>query len=122
MASLKLTVSLTEDGVLVPGFPLTRTVTSAETTGKQTFTRASGGGYLELPMLSELADVNFVFLTTTHDVTVRFNDQTDGGLPLDANGVLIIATSDILGSATSQVSVSNASGQTATLTAYCGGE
>lgn len=122
MATLQLTINLTEDGATVPGFPITRSVTSTEVTGRQTFQRATGGGYLELPALSELADVNFVVLTTNKDVTVRFNDQSDGGLALDANGVLVIATCDISGSATSQVSVSNASGETATLTAYVGGE
>lgn len=121
MASLVLTINLTEDGSSIPGFPISRTVTSTETTGRQTFTRATGGGYLELP-IAELADVNLVVLTTDKDVTVRFNDQSDGGLPLDANGVLVLATCDIPTAATSQISVSNASGETATLTAYVGGE
>lgn len=120
MASLKLTVTLTEDGVNVPGFPITRTITSSEVTGKQTFTRATGGGYVELP-LTELGAINALVLTTDQDVSLRFNDQTDAGLPLDANGVLVLIGSDIPSGATSKASVSNASGSTATHTAYIGG-
>lgn len=120
MASLVLTVTLTEDGDVVPGFPITRTVTSSEVTGKQTFTRATGGGYVELP-LSELGAINFLVLTTNEDVTVRFNDQTDQGLPLDSNGVMVLATCDIPSGATNKVEVDNSSGNTATLTAYIGG-
>ena len=120
MSSLVLTVNLTEDGSSVPGFPITRTVTSSEVTGRQTFTRADGGGYVELP-ISELGAINFCVLTTTEDVTIRFNDQTDQGLPLDSNGVLVLATCDIPSGATNKIEVDNSSGNTATLTAYVGG-
>lgn len=120
MATLQLTVNLTEDGTVVPGFPITRSVTSSETTGKQTFVRATGGGYVELP-LAELGAINALVLTTDVDVTLRFNDQTDGGLPLDANGLIVLITSDIPSGASSKISVSNASGGNATHTAYIGG-
>ena len=120
MATLQLTISLTEDGANVPGFPITRSVTASETTGKQTFTRATGGGYVELP-LAELGAINALVMTTDADVTLRFNDQTDGGLPLDANGVIVLITSDIPTGATSKISVDNASGGTSTHTAYIGG-
>lgn len=120
MALLKLTVSLTENGTPVPGFPITRSLTSSETTGEQTFTRADGGGYIELP-LAELGAINALVLTTDQDVALRFNDQTDGSLPLDANGVLVLITSNIPTGATSKISLSNASGSTSTHTAYIGG-
>lgn len=120
MASLVLTINLTEDGVTVPGFPLTRTVTSTEVTGKNTYTRASGGGYVELP-LAELGAINFAVVTTDQDITIRFNDQSDAGLPLDANGVLVLATCDIPTGATNKIEADNSSGNTANVTSYIGG-
>lgn len=120
MASLVLTVNLTEDGASVPGFPLSRTITSTEVTGRQTFTRATGGGYVDLPA-GELGALNLVILTTDEDVSLRFNDQSDGSIPLDANGIIVMAGVDIPSNATSKGSIDNSSGQTATHTAYIGG-
>lgn len=120
MATLKLTISLTEDGSPVPGFPITRSITSTETTGKNTYTRATGGGYVELP-LAELGAINVAVVTTDKDISLRFNDQSDGGLPLDANGVLVLATCDIPTGATNKIEADNSSGETATLTSYIGG-
>lgn len=120
MASLVLTINLTEDGDQVPGFPISRTVTSSEVTGKNTYTRADGAGYVELP-LAELGAINFAIVTTDKDITIRFNDQTDAGLPLDANGVLVLATCDIPTGATNKIEADNSSGETTTITSYIGG-
>lgn len=120
MAILQFTINLTEDGSQVPGYPITRSVVSSEITGKQTFVRATGGGYVELP-LAELGAINSIILTTDVDISIRFNDQSNGSLPLDANGVLVLATCDIPTGASSKISVDNSSGGNATITAYIGG-
>lgn len=120
MPTFQLTVTLTQDGVALPGFPLTSSSTVDETTGRFTVERATGGGYVATPD-TDIGAVNVFYLTSNEAVTVRFNDQTDGGLPLNASGVLIAVGSNIPSGATTKISIDNSSGNEATITGLLGG-
>lgn len=120
MATYTITLTIQEDGVTMTGFPIVKTLTTTESAGRQVFSRADGGGYVELAV-AEIGDVNLLMVDTTQDVTLRFNDQSDGGLPLNANGLLLGVNIAIPTAATSKASADNSSGSAATITQVAGG-
>jgi hypothetical protein len=120
MAVYTVTLTIQEDGVTIPGFPVVKTLTTAESAGRQVLVRASGGGYVNLPV-AELGDVNLLMVDTTQALSIRFNDQTDAGLPMNASGLLLLVNSAIPSGATAKVSADNASGSAATIVQVAGG-
>lgn len=121
MAQLQVTLDIKEDGQTLAGFPLTTTVTAAESRGRSAFIRPSlVGSYVELP-LEELGDISVLFVQSTEEVELRFNDQTVGGLPLNATGYVLIVNGAIPSTASDKASVLNASGANATITQVAAG-
>lgn len=120
MATYTITLTIQEDGVTMTGFPIVKTLTTAESAGRQVYSRADGAGYTELAV-TEIGDVNLLMVDSDQAVTVRFNDQTDGGLPLNANGLFLGVNIAIPSGATSKASADNSSGSAATITQVAGG-
>lgn len=116
-----VTVDIKEDGKRLPSFPVTKSVTPTESGGRQQFSRPDDSGtYTELP-LGELAGVSVLFVQADQAVTLRFNDQSDGGVPLAANGLLLLVDGAIPSGAASKASLENASGSAAVVTTVSGG-
>lgn len=121
MPVYNLTVNFTEDGQPLPGFPIVQSQLVPEAGGKQTFSRPDDPGvFTDLP-LGELGDINVLYVTADQPVTLRFNDQTDQGLPMNANGIMIMFTGNIPDAAVSKASLDNSSGSAATVTVISGG-
>lgn len=113
-------INFTIDNKPVPGFPLSRTITTAdEVTGQQRYKRASTAGYFDIP-IDDIENLILAVLTTDQDITLRMNDQTTTGLPLDKGGLFVAVGTDIL-SASPAIAVNNLSGTTAKLTSYVAG-
>lgn len=121
MATFQVTIDIKEDGVKLPGFPIVKSVTTTETSGKQSFVRSDASGvYTELP-IAELAGVSVLFVQATQATALRFNDQSDSDLPLNANGVLLLVDAAIPSVATNKAAIENASGSDATVVMVAGG-
>lgn len=120
MPVLQFVLTAKEDGQTLPGFPLTVSVTTTESLGRNTVERANAVGYFELP-LGDLDGVSVLFVRADQDTNLRFNDQSDGGLPINANGYLLLVDGAIPSGATSKASIENNSGNTATITQIAAG-
>lgn len=120
MPTIQVTVDIKEDGQTLPGFPVTKSVTVLESLGRATVERISAAGFPELP-LNDLNDINVLYVRANEATTLRFNDQTDQGLPMLADGFLLMVGSDIPDSASSKAGLQNLSGSTATVTTISAG-
>ena len=116
-SSLEIIVTLKIDGVAQP--PLIRRVVVDEVQQFET-EQATGGGYVALP-ITALDQLDFLILQPDQQVTVRFSNQSDQGLVLNAGGLLLIADATVNSGASTNATTSNASGTTALLTGLAGG-
>lgn len=108
MPNIKITIDCEIDGRRVPGYPLSRRVETDET---QQFdvTRATGGGYVATPT-SDLASLKALILRSDVAVTLRLDGQSDAGIELNAGGIIAIIDCTINAGASTNATVSNASG------------
>lgn len=121
MPVFNLTINFTEDGQPLPGFPIVQSKSVPESQGKQTISRPDDTGvYTELP-LGELGVVSVLYVTADQPVALRFNDQTDGDLPLNAGGIMLLFDGNIPDTATLKAALENDSGSVATVTVISGG-
>lgn len=120
MPTIQVTVDIKEDGQTLPGFPLTKMVSVLESRGRTQINRTAAPGFNELP-LGDLDGVTVLFVQADQDTTLRFNDQTDEGLAISANGYFLMVDGDIPVSATSKASIENDSGSTAQITQVAAG-
>lgn len=117
----QVTVDIKKDGVREAGFPMIKSVTVTESKGKQVIQRADASGtYTELP-LQELAAVNVLLVTADQAFALRFNDQSDSDLPVNADGLVLLIDAAIPSGASNKVALENASGSTANVTVVSGG-
>lgn len=116
-----VSIDIKQDGNRIPGFPVVKTVTAAESRGKSVINRASASGtYTELP-LQELGDVTLLFVQADQAFNLRFNDQSDADLPISANGVVLLVDCDIPGAGGNKAALENESGSVAAVTVIAGG-
>lgn len=113
-------ITIKEDGVALPGFPVTKTVTCAEAGGLQTFTRASGASYTELP-LAELGQIDLLYVEPSQAGDLRFNDQSDGGLDIQADGCCLLVNCAIPSGASNKAALHTETGSAATVKQVSGG-
>jgi predicted methyltransferase len=119
MPTLKLTIDCEIDGKRASGFPLSR---RAEVDEIQQFnvTRATGGGYVATPT-SDLASLKALVIHPDQAVTIRLDAQSDAGLELNAGGVLAIIDCTIDAGASTNATISNASGSDAQIEGVAAG-
>lgn len=115
-----VTLSIKEDGIELPGFPLTSTITAGESKGSAQFSRPDSASFTELP-LEELGEINLLFVKPDLASSLRFNDQTDGGLPLNANGYLLAVDCAIPSGASNKAALQTNTGSAATVRQVAGG-
>lgn len=119
MATIELSMTLRVDGQTVPGFPVIRKVTATETVAFD-YQKASGGGYATLPV-SDIASLAALVVRADQAVTVRLDGQSDAGIELNADGLLIILDAVIDAGASTNATISNASGAAATVKGWAAG-
>ncbi len=109
MANLVLTVSLTEDGVSLPNFPIIRRLNPAQATpldGVPVAANSNTSTFNPIPGTSTLAsDLQCIVLTADQLVNLQFNADTF--LPLSAGAVLVIFGTDITGVVATLATVNN---------------
>lgn len=119
MPTYELTIQLKRDGEVVGGFPIHRR-TEVDEAVSFDHEEATGGGFVTLPT-GELDEINFLHLRVDQQVTVRLDGQTDAGIVLNAGGALFIIDADIDAGASTNVTLSNASGSTVNVKGIAGG-
>ena len=120
-STLEITVSVKRDGVDVPGWPVTRRVTSDEIQSFE-YEEANDGDtttFSDIPV-GQLDSIQTLLLRTDQQVNIRTDGQTDAGILLNAGGILVIMdhTND---SGSNRLRVNNNSGNTAVLKGLAGG-
>lgn len=116
----ELTMSLKADGAEVFGQPLTKRLTVDETTGLQTYERATGGGYSTLN-ITVLETLQLLFVQASQSVTLRLDGQSDAGIVLQANGLLLLMGGTVDAGSSTNATLDNSSGQTAVVKVLGGG-
>jgi len=121
MPAIKVTVTVEVDGQVVDGFPYVRRLVVDQI---QTFNPYSkvvdAGTFASLPV-EKMATLQALVVRPDRQVTVRLDGQSDAGLVLNAEGILLILDADADASATTNATISNVSGATATVRGLGGG-
>jgi hypothetical protein len=111
VATIKISIDCEIDGVRVPGYPLSRRI-SVDETQQFSVVRATAGGYVATPT-SDLASLKALILNSDQAVTLRLDGQSDAGIELNAGGIIAIIDATIDAGASTNATVSNASGSDA---------
>ena len=120
--NLKVTVSVELDGNAVAGFPVTRRISLAETY-QFAYEHTDDGDTTTFTTIpdSKVAETQALVLLSDQAVTVRLDGQTDAGLTLNANGLLLFIDTDVDAGAGSNIVLNNNSGSTANIVGVGGG-
>lgn len=120
--NLKITVSVELDGNQVAGFPITRRIALAETY-QFGYEHADDGDTTTFTTIpdSKVAETQALVLTSDQQVNVRLDGQSDAGILLNANGLLLIIDADVDAGAGSNCVINNNTGNTANITGIGGG-
>ncbi len=120
--NLKVTVSVELDGNPVAGFPVTRRISLTETY-QFAYEHGDDGDTTTFTTIpdAKVAESQALVLTSDQAVNVRLDGQTDQGILLNTNGLLLIIDADIDAGAGSNVKINNNSGSTANITGVGGG-
>ena len=111
MPLLEATLDLKLDGKSIIGQPVVFSATYVEGTATNlTKSGADGVSYLQW---SQLATDNGVLLITDTAVNFKFNNA--GAIPLNAGGLILILGANIAAGVTTNVTINNNSGSTATI-------
>lgn len=116
----EITVSVKQNGVEVFGAPVRRRLEVDEGLGPIRYERATGGGYVSLP-ITVLDEVQFLLVRTDQQVTLRLDAQSDAGLVLNAGALLLILDADMDAGASTNATLDNSSGNTANIDVIAGG-
>src|SRR5262245_1735824 len=93
--------------------------TCDEDTGKMHYDKAVGG-YTAAPT-SLLDEVQLLCLLTTKALTLRLDGQSDAGVVVNANGLVLLVDVDIDAGSTTNVTHENAGAETATVDLFAAG-
>ncbi len=113
MPTVEVTVSVKVDGVPLVGFPMTRRVSVTEVQAFD-YQKAASATYTAIPT-GEIASLKAFVVTSDKAVTVRLDAQSDAGIEVNADGVLVVLDGTIDAGLTTNATVSNASGAIATV-------
>jgi len=114
MPLLELTLTMTEDGNPVAGFPVIVRLSPTEIVkARITKSGTDGSSYFGI---SSLATENIVVLFSDTNINVALNGQTNGQFTLQSGGFLLLVNGQLSAGSASNVQVNNNTGQTANLT------
>ncbi len=114
--SLEMTLSLKLDSQPYPGFPLTRRLQVDEVTPLG-YEQDAGAGYTALSGV--FASLSVVVLTTDQALSLRLNNQSNGNIPLNAGGLVVVFDGAI--DTGTLLSVLNSGGTNASMNGLLGG-
>jgi len=96
MPQLRVTLNIEQDGSPLPGFPLVRTQQLDEADGLRTEEKAADNDTTTFTALSTvLSQLQLLFVHAPQRLTFRLDNQSDAGVTLEANGVLLIVNGDL---------------------------
>lgn len=109
MANLVLTVSLTEDGVPLPNFPIIRRLNPSQATPLDGIPVAANNNttsFSAVPGTGTItSDLQCIVLTTDQEINLKFN--ANSFLPLSAGAVFVLFASDITGTLATLATINN---------------
>lgn len=127
MPTFEVAVTVKQDGIVVPGFPILRRVEVDESQAAATELASAGNSTSWTAVQAALIDtLNFLFVMTDVAATLRLDDQSDAAgratIPLNAGGMLILIDTTIdSGAGSPNARVNNNSGSTAMIRSFAGG-
>lgn len=121
MATVEVEVRVAVDGLPVAGFPVVRRLTVGEVQAFDYAKADDNGTFATLPV-DQIASLKALVVRPAAVMTVRLDAQTDAGIVLDADGLLVILGATIDASATTNAKISNDSGATAQVRGLAAGD
>jgi len=122
MPIVKLVVQLEIDNKPVAGFPLVRRL-SVDEIQNYDYEKIDDGGasFVALPA-DQLDEIQALLIRADKQITIRLDGQTDAGIVLNADGILLLVGVDIdAGAGANNAKVNNQSGSTAQVQGFAGG-
>jgi hypothetical protein len=117
VANLLVEVNVTLDDQPVRGFPITRRVTLDEVQAATPYEKATGGGFVDLPVIGELTTKQFLLFQGDKALSLRFGSGAAGDIALAANALVLVVDANH----TADIEVDNSSGSTAKIKVIAGG-
>ncbi len=117
-SNVKVTINVEIDGQQVEGYPLIKRLTVDELQ-QFNYEKATGGGYVALPV-DQLSNIQFLVLKPTEQITLRLDAQTDAGIVIAANGIVLLVGVTI-DDGTTRATIDNSSGAIAVIKGIGGG-
>lgn len=116
-----VTVSIKVRGQEVLGAPIIKRIAVDETTGPMRYEQPHHAtNFVALPS-TILDELQLLFIRADQAITLRLDDQSDEGIPLLADGFLLLVGADIDAGAALNLLIQNASNATASITALAAG-
>ena len=106
MPVIEIVVSIKQDGMEVFGTPIYRRVNVDDTSGAFTTGMDASASYVALPAAT-MAEVDILLLQPDIQTTVRLDAQTDKGIILQPEGLLLILDGYIVAGASTNVKLFN---------------
>lgn len=107
MPQLKITLTVEVDSQPVAGFPIVRRTQIAETQQFEIAKAADNDVTTFTALQMVLAEVNALLIRPDLPINLRFNNQTDAGIKVNAGGLLLLFDGKINSGATTNVKINN---------------
>ncbi len=123
MPTVKLVIQLEIDNKPVAGFPLVRRL-SVDEIQNYNYEEPNDGDMTTFSLIpaDQLATIQALLIRSDKQVNIRLDGQTDAGILLSADGILLIIGATIdAGAGASNAKVNNNSGATAQVQGFAGG-
>ena len=114
--TLEMTLSLKMDGLPYPGFPLSRRL-QVDEVASLGYEQDAGAGYTNLAAV--FTSLSVVVLTTDQALSLRCNNQSNGSIPLNSGGLVVVFDGAI--DTATLLSVLNSGGTNANMNGILGG-
>ena len=122
MPTLKATVTLELDGVLIPGYPVTKRLEMDESQSFRYEKADDGDGttFTAVPT-AQIGSIQALSIQSDQQVTIRLDGQSDAGIVLNAGGLLLIMDATIDASSTTNATMNNNGQPTANIKGIAAG-
>lgn len=113
---LEIALLIRRNGELLPGFPKIRRLTVDEIQSFVYEQANQGAGVFAAVPLDQIATIQALLVIPTQQVTLRLDGQSDTGIVINANGLLLLLDATIdAGAGASNAQLNNVSGSVATI-------
>jgi hypothetical protein len=118
VSTAKITLNLEIDGQQIEGYPLVKRINLDEIQ-QFSYEKAASASYTDIPA-TEISNIQLLLIRPSQQLTIRLNGQSDAGIVLSANGILLVLDGT-LNAVAANAQVSNASGSVAIVKGVAGG-